>query len=139
MPRFVCRGLGPRGGGGRTFSVLPAKVVPRRRWSLLLALRVARWCRVSVRAALDFVSELGIVVEERYLRRWLSVLGVACERLHQHPMLGVSVTPGGRRRHQALEVVRVCGQWPSTDSSPPEALVMAWQERGLGLLLDVRL
>lgn len=92
-----------------------------------------------MRAALDALSELGIVVEAWCVRRWLTVLGVACERLHQHPLPGASVTPAGRRRDQALELVRVCGQWCSTDSSPPEALIMAWQERRFGLLLDVRL
>lgn len=139
VPRFLCHKRGPKRGGDTTFSVLPAKAVPRRRWSLPLAVMVAQWCERSVRAALDLLSELAIVVEERSLRRWLSVLGVACERLHQHPLAGLSVNPGGQRRDQAIELVRVCREWPGTDSSPPEALVMAWQDRWLGLLLDVSL
>lgn len=139
VPRFICRGRGPKGGAGKTFSVLPAKVVPRRRWSLPLALKAAELCEVSLRAALGFLSELGIIVEGRYLRRWLAVLGIACERLRQHPLPGVQIETGGRRRDQALELVRVCRDWQTSGSSPPEALVMAWQERYLVPLLAISL
>ena len=104
-----------------------------------MALKVASWCEVSLRAALDALSEMGIIVEARQVRRWLAVLGIACERLRQHSLPGMSVETGGRRRDQALELVRVCREWPGTDSSPPEGLVMAWQERWHRLLLDISL
>jgi hypothetical protein len=139
VPRFVCRGLGPKGGLGKTFSILPAQVVPRRKWSLPLALKVAKWCEVSLRAALDSLSEMGIVVEARQVRRWLAVLRIACERLRQHPLPGVTVEMAGRRRDQALELVRVCHEWETSGGSPPRSLVMAWQELFLTPLLDIRM
>jgi hypothetical protein len=104
-----------------------------------LALKVAEWCEVSLRAALDSLSELGIIVEARQVRRWLAVLGIACERLRQHPLPGVTVEMAGRRRDQALELVRACRDWQTSGSSPPEGLVMAWQERWHRPLLDISL
>lgn len=103
-----------------------------------LALKVASWCEVSLRAALDSLSELGIIVEARQLRRWFVVLGIACERLWQHPLPGVHVETAGRRRDQAFELVRVCHEWETSGGSPPRSLVMAWQERFLAPLLDTR-
>ena len=103
-----------------------------------LAVKVASWCEVSLRAALDSLSEMGIIVEARQVRRWLAVLGIACERLWQHPLPGVTVEMAGRRRHQALELVRVCHEWEASGGSPPRSLVMTWQERFLAPLLDIR-
>ncbi len=132
VPRFLCQRRGPKGSSERTFSVLPAQVVPRRRWALTLAVKVAEWCRGSLEAALDRLSELGVVAEARQLRRWLAVLGIACERLQQHPLPGVEVSTGGGRREQACELARVCGEAPGT-------LVMAWQGRWLTPLLKISL
>jgi hypothetical protein len=38
VPRFLCRRKGPHQPQGRTFSVLPSALVPRRRFSLPLML-----------------------------------------------------------------------------------------------------
>ena len=139
VPRFFCRRRGPKGSNERTFSVLPASVVPRRRWALTLALRVAEWCRSSLATGLDRLSELGVVAEARQLRRWLAVLGIACERLRQHPLAGVNVTTGGRRREQACELARACRDWESSANGRAGSLVMTWQGRWLHPLLDIRL
>ena len=136
--RFLCRGLGPRRPKARTFSVLPADVVPRRLWSLGWMLKVALWCQDSLVEALDRLSAAGMVVEARQLRQVLDVLGVACERLHQHPVEGVQVTPEGSRGLQARELCRACAAWEASGRGPPGSLVIAWQQRWQSLLLDIR-
>ena len=136
--RFRCRGLGPRRPVARTFSVLPADVIPRRRWSLGWVLKVALWCSDSLVAALNRLTAEGMVVEARQLARVLEVLGVACERLHQHPLAGVEITPEGRRWQQAVELCRACWTWEASGRGPPGGLVMAWHRQWKSLLLDVR-
>lgn len=136
--RFLCRGLGARRPAARTFSVLPADVLPRRKWSLGWVLKVALWCSDSLVAALDRLSAAGMVAESRQLARVLEVLGIACERLHQHPLLGLEVTPEGARRRQAGELRRVFGVWEASGRGPPSSLVMAWQRQWSSLLFDIR-
>jgi len=138
IPRFLCRGLGPRRPEARTFSVLPADVLPRRKWSLGWMLTVAMLCSDSLVEALDRLSEMGMAVEARQLRRMLEVLGVICERLHEHPLEGVEVRPAGSRREQALEAGRVCQSWEASGRGPPGRLVMAWNLRWDSLLMDIR-
>jgi len=89
--------------------------------------------------ALDRLSAAGMVVEARQLGRWLEVLGISCERLHQHPVDGASVEPCGSRRRQASEFCRVCGEWVAGGRGPPDRLVMAWQGQWKSLLLDIKL
>jgi hypothetical protein len=136
--RFVCRGLGPRRPVARTFSVLPAEVIPRREWSLGWMLKVALWCQDSLVGALDRLSAAGQVVESRRLSRVLEVLGIACERLHQHPVEGVEVEPGGSRRVQAAKLGTVMSRWRAGGRGPPGSLVMAWNTTWRSLLMDVR-
>lgn len=136
--RFACRGIGPRRPKARTFSVLPADVIPRRKWSLGWVLKVALWCSDSLVAALDELSAAGMAVESRQLARVLEVLGIACERLHQHPVAGLAVTPEGSRRRQAGELRRACLAWGGSGRGPPSSLVMVWQRQWKSLLLDVR-
>lgn len=80
-----------------------------------------------------------MVVEARQLGRWLDVLGISCERLHQHPVDGACVEPRGSRRRQALELCRVCVVWEAGGRGPPESLIMAWQRQWKSLLLDIKL
>lgn len=136
--RFLCRGRGPRKPAGRTFSVLPADVLPRRRWSLGWLVKVALWCSDSLVAGLDRLSTAGMVVEARQLTRLLTVLGVGCERLHQHPVVGLRVEMEGGRRRQAVALSRVCQAWQASGRGPPADLVMAWYRQMESLLLDVR-
>jgi hypothetical protein len=136
--RFRCRGFGPRRAVARTFSVLPADVIPRRKWSLGWVLKVALWCSDTLVAALDELSAVGMAVESRQLARVLEVLGIVCERLHQHPLPGLGVTPEGPRRRQAGELRRACLAWEASGRGPPSSLVLAWQRQWKSLLLDVR-
>lgn len=138
MLRFLCRDLGPRSHKERTFSVLPAEVIPRRLWSLGWMLKVALWCQDSLVEALDRLSAAGKVVESRQLSRVLQVLGIACERLHQHPVEGVEVEPGGSRRVQAVKLGSVMSRWRADGRGPPGSLVMAWNATWSSLLMDVR-
>jgi hypothetical protein len=138
IPRFLCRGLGPRRPKARTFSVLSAEVLPRRKWSLGWMLKVALWCSDSLVEALDRLSDAGLVVEARQVRRALEVLGVVCERFHQHPVEGMHVEPGGPRRRQALELCLGCQRWEASGRGPPGSLVMAWNLRWDSLLMDIR-
>ena len=43
--------------------MLPARVVPRRRWALSLGLKVAGWYRDGLSMALDALSDLGLTLE----------------------------------------------------------------------------
>ena len=138
VPRFLCRGLGPRPARSTTFSVLPAEVIPRRRWSLGWMLKVALWCSESLVEALLRLSEAGMVVEARQLSRVLKVLGIVCERLHQHPVEGVHVEPSGWRVQQALELVAGISRWQREGRGPPGSLVMTWNSTWTSLLTDVR-
>jgi len=139
VPRLVCRQLGPRKGRVRTFSVLPAGVIPRRRWCLELVLMVALWCQESLSEAADRLSERGLVVEARQVRRLLEVVGIAFERLIQHSLSDLTVAPVPGRRAQAGRLLSALQGWSAAGRGPPESVVMAWQERwGLGWL-DIRL
>jgi hypothetical protein len=80
-----------------------------------------------------------MVVEARQLGRWLEVLGIVCERLHQHPVEGVEVEPAGPRRRQAVALCRGCRAWEAGGRGPPDSLVMAWQRQWRSVLLDVKL
>lgn len=122
----------------RTFSVLPAEVVPRRRWSLSWMLKVAAWCSELLVRGQDRLSEAGMVVEARQLGRVLQVLGIACERLHQHPVDGVEVSPGGSVRQRAARLPAVMSRWRAEGRGPPDSLVIAWNTRWSSLLMDVR-
>ncbi len=122
----------------RTFSVLPADVIPRRKWSLGWMLKVALWCSDSLVEALDELSEAGMAVEARQLSRVLEVLGVACERLCQHPVEGVVMRPTGSRRQQAVALSLGCLTWEVSGRGPPGSLVMVWNTTWDSLLMDVR-
>jgi hypothetical protein len=131
VPRFLCRGRGPRGRGGTTISVLPVGVAPRRKWSLGL---VGRVVKRSLAAALDELAAIGVTAEPRQVRRWIELLGRVGERLRMHPVPEVEIGLGGGGRRQALEVVRAF-----EGSSPPFALIMAFQQRWGHPLLDIRM
>lgn len=137
--RFRCRGRGPRTPKSRTFSVLPADVVPRRRWSLPWMLAVAWWCSDSLKAGFDQLTAAGMTVEARQLARVLRVLGVVCERLHEHPVEGVELSPLGSRRQQAAELRRAFLSWEASGRGPPASLVLAWNQQVGKLLFAVRL
>jgi len=122
----------------RTFSVLPAEAIPRRRWSLGWMLKVALWCSESLVEGLNRLSEAGMIVEARQLNRVLTMLGIACERLHQHPVEGVEAEPGGPRLQQALELGTWMSKWQAVGRGPPESLVMAWNTTWKRLLMDVK-
>lgn len=136
--RFRCRELGPRQPAARTFSVLPADVVPRRRWSLLWMLTAALWCSDSLEAGLDRLSAAGTPADSRQLARVLRALGVACERLHEHPIEGGEVRPEGGRRQQATELRRAFLAWEVAGRGPPGSLVVAWNSRMGSLLCEVK-
>lgn len=80
-----------------------------------------------------------MVVEARQLSRMLEVLGIVCERLHQHPLDGVEVEPVGSRRLQALELGTSASRWQAEGRGPPGSLVMSWNTRWGRLLMDVRM
>ena len=133
VPRFICNGRGPQRSSAKTFSVIPAEVIPRRRYSLGLLLVVAFWCSDSLSIALDKLSEQGLVVERRQLVRLLKILGIACERLTQHPVAGVKVDVVGSYRQQVVSIVNALGR------DPPVEVVMAWQESWQRMLFDIKL
>lgn len=140
VPRFACHDRGPRRRLARTFSLLPAEVIPRRRWSLGWVLRVIVWVTVSQAEALRELSEAGQAIEHRQLRRWLKVLGIAVERLRQHPVSSaVQVETAGSRQQQAGALRRAFEAWQTAGRGSPGMLVMAWQERWQSLLFDIKL
>ncbi len=139
VPRFVCRGLGPVRGRARTFSVLPFDVIPSRRWSVSWLLKVSVLLSDSLVSAMDWLSEKGFSTESRQLYRWLALIGIVIERLHQHPLEGMSVSPGGRYREIAKEFCRVFDDWQTAVRGPPWSLIRAWMDVSGALLMAVRL
>lgn len=101
-------------------------------------LRVAVWCSESLVKALLRLSEAGMIVEARQLSRVLHVLGISCERLHEHAMEGVEVEPGGGRLQEALELGAGISRWQREGRGPPGTLVMSWNTTWGSLLMDVR-
>lgn len=106
IPRFRCQRRGPCESGPKTFSVLPACLVPRRRYSLALMLRILDLVatRPSIAAVLDELaagdrsaSEIllidGVAVY-RLLRLFARAYG-RLERLSRRPL------PEGRERLRA--------------------------------------
>lgn len=79
-----------------------------------------------------------MVVEARQLSRVLQVLGIVCERLHQHPVDGFDVEPGGGLLRQALELVAGIARWQREGRGPPGSLVMTWNTTWGSLLINVR-
>jgi len=108
--------------------VLPASVAPRRKWSVPLVVKVLEASQALVTVALDVLCGLGVVAEARQVRRWIEVLGQTCERLWQHPVVGVEVAPEGSAREQCLGLLQAWGRFESSGSGPPD-VVMAWQQR----------
>jgi hypothetical protein len=139
VPRYLCRRRGPLRGGDRTFSVLPACLVPRRRWALSLGLKVAGWYRGGLSMVLDALGDLGLAFERLQVLRIMAVLAVGCERLRQHPLDGVHVETSGSRLAQAVELARLCRDWERSGRGPPSSVVMAWQRRFGKPLLAIRL
>lgn len=103
-----------------------------------LVLKVVQHSQGSLRAGLDFLGTLGLFVDARFLRRWLAVLGVACERLRQHPLPGVHVEVVGGLREKAGEFARACRAWEASGNGPPDTMIMAWQQRWQMMLLAIR-
>lgn len=96
-----------------TFSVLPAALVPRRRWSLgllrWLVERVAQGAG-SVPAALDALAALGrapvdaLTVEPVVVYRALHLFAGAYRRLQAFPVAGVELGPAAGLRRQGAVV-----------------------------------
>lgn len=101
-------------------------------------MKVALWCSDSLVAGLDRLSDAGMVVEARQLARLLTVLGIGCERLREHPVAGLEVATEGGRRRQALALSRACHARQASGRGPPAELVMTWYRQMKRLLLDVR-
>jgi len=116
--------------------VLPASVAPRRKWSVPLVVKVLEASQALVTVALDVLCGLGVVAEARQVRRWIEVLGQTCERLWQHPVVGVEVAPEGSAREQCLGLLQAWGRFESSGSGPPD-VVMAWQQRWSQPLLRI--
>ena len=79
-----------------------------------------------------------MAVEARQLSRVLEVLGIACERLHEHPVEGFERRPIGTRRQQAVALSLECLSWERSGRGPPGSLVTVWSTEWDNLLLDVR-
>jgi len=131
--RFLCNNLGPRSAASATFSVLPADVLPRRRWTLSMLTQVSRWAQKSAKAAMDKLSEVGITIESRSLSRMTSLLRAVYERLRSQPVAGFRLVTTTSRKEQ---VRSVRGKLEG-ERGPP--FVLAWQERWGQPLLDVNM
>ena len=139
VARFLCRGKGPKVSEERTFSVLPAEVIPRRRWSVSLVLHVALWYSDSLRTALDRLSAGGHVVEAKQVYRLLKFLGLVLDRLREHPLKGIDVRPGGNLQKQIGELCSAFGMWKAVGPGPPGSLIVAWQQQYGSPLLKIRM
>ena len=125
-----------------TFSVLPAGLAPRKRWSVALMLWVAGLVLLAGRSIGAVQCELAalreeIVVDEVAIHRVVRLMACCYARLLSFPVSGRPVTPGLTSvRGQAAEAVRVLTGAGGRD--PPAALVIAFHQTGFpNLLLDL--
>jgi len=118
VPRFLCREKGPHKPEARTFSVLPASLVPRRRFSLPLMLWLL--CLVleggkTVRQALDCLAEScrgqpggPLCPDELAVHRLITLFSRGFERLQSFPVPEADAGSGTQgRRPQALALLRL--------------------------------
>lgn len=139
VARFLCRRKGPKIAKERSFSVVPAEVIPRRKWSMRLILHVAFWYSDSLRTALDRLSAGGHVVEAKQVYRLLKFLGLVLDRLGEHPLSGLDVRPGGSLQKQIGELCSAFQMWKAVGPGPPGSLVVAWQQQYGSPLLRIRM
>ena len=142
VPRFLCRRRGPGKPSAVTFSVLPAGLAPRRRWSVALMLWVAQLVLLAGRSIGGVQSELAalrreVIVDEVAIHRVVRVLAGCYARLLSFPVFGHSVTAGlVSVRDQAAEAVRVLTGMGQRD--PPAELVLSFHQTWFpNLLLDL--
>lgn len=135
VPRFRCLGRGPKRPKAATFSVLPTKVLPRRRWSLRMYLQVMRWARESSRNALEQLTDLAIVVDDWAVHRVKALAKAVCERLQSHSVEGYEVEIESKQDDHISKALDVFQR----GTGPPSSLVLAWQRRWGQLLLDIKL
>jgi len=142
MARFLCRRRGPGKPRAVTFSVLPAGLAPRKRWSVALMLWVAGLVLLAGRSIGAAQSELAalreeVVVDEIAIHRVVRTLAGCYARLLSFPVCGRPVTPGlASVRDQAAEAVRVLTGVGGR--GPPTELVIAFHQTWVpNLLLDL--
>lgn len=142
VPRFLCRRRGPDKPSDVTFSVLPAGLAPRKRWSVALMLWVAELLLLAGRSIGAVQSELAalreeVVVDEIAIHRVVRTLSGCYGRLLSFPVSGCSVMPGlASVRDQATEAVRALIEVGGRD--PPAAVVIAFHQTWFpNLLLDL--
>ncbi len=146
IPRFRCRHRGRRQPEAATFSVLPAALVPRQRFSLPLMLLILDLVRrrtstpevLDRLAAIDRGSRGALLVEETTIHRVLvrfarAYLGLGEEAIH---VMHLRPDPGGTRgRALALAEILVAGRDPPDGSLAP---VLRFHRRFFPhMLLDV--
>jgi len=142
VPRFLCRGRGPGTPSAVTFSVLPAGLATRKRWSVALMLWVAWLVLLAGRSIGTVQSELAalreeVVVDEVAIHRVVRTLAGCYARLLSFPVCGYLVMPGlVSVRDQATEAVRVLTGVGGR--GPPTELVVAFHQAWFpNLLLDL--
>lgn len=138
VARFLCRRRGPERAAHRTFSVLPAEAVPRRRFSLGLMVWIVRLLTTggkTLRRTLDELAALGresrpeLLVEEAALCRILRLFGGVYARLRSFPAPGLEARPEVEGlRPQAWEVVRLLEK-AGPRGSPGVKLVLSFHRR----------
>jgi len=142
VPRFLCRRRGTGKPRAVTFSVLPADLAPRKRWSVALMLWVAELVLVAGRSIGGVQSELAalsseVIVDEVAIHRVVRLLAGCYGRLLSFPVRGYWVTPGlVSVRDQATEAMKVLTGVGRRD--PPSELVLAFHQTWFpNLLLDL--
>ena len=129
IPRFRCRSRGPRRPTAATFSVLPDRLVPRRRLSLPLMLLILELVRVrrTVPAVLDQLAlrdptgDGALLLDETAVHRIVSLFARSYSRLAlslSHRGLAVAPRPGGVRQ-RALAFAMLLTEGTEARSGPP--------------------
>lgn len=146
VPRFRCRRRGRPRLPDVTFSVLPAALVPRRRWSVELMSWVVERLAVARRSVGSVLDELAagargcpdaVVVDGLALYRTLELFAQVYARLLAFPLAGVAVEPGGNGlRERARAGLVAVGGGGGTRASP---VILAFHRRYFPhLLFDLR-
>lgn len=139
VPRFRCRGNGPRVPAAATFSVLPSELVARRLCSLPFMLAVLQPFLISgcsMRQVLDEIADsfrgaaVAWLAEATTIYRMVRLLARTHVELTSHPVLGLNLRRTTGLRKQAGQVVDLLS--PPGRSSP---LVLAFHSQYFPRLL----
>lgn len=143
VPRFRCRRRGPRRAEAVTFSVLPAELVPRRRFSLPLMVWLVKGLSVAQRSVEQLLDALAaasqaapepLAPDAVVIYRILTLFSGVYWRWQTFPVPGVTLKARGEDGRSRADAVAEA----LSRASPPTVVVSFHRRYFPNLLFDLR-